>query len=65
MYSLDYLYTKKQFKRIIKRLSEDESAVWFDHLEREIQEFSEIKQAYQTEVIAKRGENRTVEEISK
>ena len=51
MYSLDYIYTKVQFKKIIKRLTEDPSAIWHDHLEREIREFQMVKEAYQSEVL--------------
>lgn len=44
--SLDYIFTKQQFKKIIKRLQEDPSAIWHDHLEREIKEFQMVQDAY-------------------
>jgi len=30
---MDYQYTKYMFKKINKRLSEDESSLWYDHVE--------------------------------
>ena len=33
MYSLDYIFTKKDFKRIVKWCEEDSSNIWYDHME--------------------------------
>lgn len=44
--SIDYQYTKYCFKKIVKRLTEDESSLWYDHVEELISEFQEIKEIY-------------------
>ena len=49
MYTLDYMYTKKNFKRIVKWCTEDTSNIWYDHLEQETAEFQEIKNIYKSE----------------
>lgn len=49
-YSLDYIFTKKTFKRIVKWAEEDSSSIWYDHLEQETAEFTEIKNSYKTEI---------------
>ena len=46
-YSLDYILTRKRFKQHIKRMSETESQMWFDHLEQEISDYKEIKEIYE------------------
>jgi predicted transcriptional regulator len=51
MFSLDYLYTKKQFKRIVKWCSEDPSNLWYDHMEQALADFAEAKQIYKSEVL--------------
>lgn len=48
---MDYIYTKKNFKRIVKRLGEDSSNMWYDHLTQDIMEFAEVEQIYQKEVL--------------
>lgn len=50
MYSLDFLFTKRLYKKIIKRLSEDASSIWYDNLEREILDFADVKQSYMQEI---------------
>lgn len=34
------------FKKIVKRLTEDESSLWYDHVEEQQSEFKEIKEIY-------------------
>jgi len=51
MFSLDYLYTKKQFKRIVKWCSEDPSNLWYDHMEQALADFAEAKQIYKSDVL--------------
>jgi len=45
-YTLDYYYAKKTFQRIIKRLEEDISSIWYDNLDQQKQEFAEVKEIY-------------------
>jgi intein-encoded DNA endonuclease-like protein len=51
MYGFDYMYTKKNFKRIVKWCTEDTSNIWYDHLEHETAEFTEIKNIYKQECV--------------
>lgn len=50
MFSLDYLYTKKQFRRIVKWCTEDPSNIWYDHMETALQDFAEAKQLYKSDL---------------
>ena len=45
-YTLDYQYTKYFFGKIVKRLCEEESSIWYDHCEELQAEFKEIKDLY-------------------
>jgi len=51
MYTMDYIYTKKNFKKIVKDLSEDPSNIWYDNLAQDILEFSELEQVYQKDIL--------------
>jgi hypothetical protein len=46
--SMQSLYAKKQYKRIIKRLIEDHGTIWYDNLELEAQDFKFIRELYRT-----------------
>jgi hypothetical protein len=48
MSGLDYLYTKKQFNRIVKWCSEDPSNIWYDHMEQALADFAEARQIYKS-----------------
>jgi len=48
MYSLSYLYTREQYKKLVKRMSEDVSSIWYDHLEEVTQDYQDIKEIYNT-----------------
>ena len=37
--SLDYIFTRKQYKKSLTRLYENESQMWYDHLEQESSDF--------------------------
>ena len=51
MSGLDYLYTKKQFNRIVKWCSEDPSNIWYDHMEQAVADFAEARQIYKSQVL--------------
>lgn len=51
MYSLDYIYTKKHFKKIVKWCTEDPSCIWYDPLEQEQLDFQEMKQIYKDDIL--------------
>lgn len=42
------MYTKKQFKRLVRYLSEDECSMWHDYLEQDEAEFKELENSYKT-----------------
>jgi hypothetical protein len=46
--SLESLYAKKQYRRIIKRMTQDYGNIWYDNLELEIQDFKFIRDLYRT-----------------
>lgn len=46
--TLDYMYTKNQFRKTIKRLQEDESSIWYDKVEEQFAEFKEVKEIYES-----------------
>ena len=44
---MDNLYAKSTFKKVVKRLTEDSSSIWYDHQEQEMLEFDEICENYE------------------
>lgn len=40
------LYAKSTFKKVLKRLQEDSSSIWYDHQELELLEYEELCENY-------------------
>lgn len=45
-YTIDYQFAKYTYKKTCKRLQEDESNIWYDHIEELEREFKDIKEIY-------------------
>ena len=41
-----HIYAKNKFRKICARLQEDSSSIWFDHQEKELLEFEEVRKVY-------------------
>ena len=54
--SLKKLYIRELFHKMMKRLKEDESSIWYDKLEQESEDFKEIKDLYD-KMVAKAAPN--------
>lgn len=49
MFHLDYMFTEKDFKRIVKWCEEDPSNIWYDRMEQEALEFADLKNSHKQE----------------
>jgi hypothetical protein len=41
-----FFYTKQAYRKIVKRLTEDESSIWYDHLEQMKKDYADMKEIY-------------------
>jgi hypothetical protein len=44
--TLSYYYTKYQYKKIVRRLKEDPSSMWYDNLEQMRKDYADLKEIY-------------------
>ena len=44
--TMRHIYAKSQFKKICNRMREDSSSIWYDHQERELLDYEEVKRVY-------------------
>ena len=44
--TLAYYYTKYQYKKVVKRLHDDPSSMWFDNLEQMRKDYADLKEVY-------------------
>lgn len=63
-HTLNYQYSKYLYRKIVKRLEEEESSIWYDHLEQLTAEFREIREVYD-HFTATKNENKLHETASK
>eukprot|EP00347_Sterkiella_histriomuscorum_P012473 403368442 len=45
--TLHYYYTKYQYRKIVKRLQEDQSSMWYDNLEQIRKDYADMKEIYE------------------
>lgn len=44
--TLEYYYSKQAYNKIVKRLSEDPSSIWYDNLEQMKKDYADMKEIY-------------------
>ena len=44
---MQFLYAKNKFKHTVKRMQEDSSSIWYDHLEQDAIDYQEVSENYE------------------
>jgi hypothetical protein len=45
--TLEYYYSKQQYSKLVKRLMEEPSSIWFDNLEQMKKDYADMKEVYE------------------